>query len=112
MYDYIASKTKPKEKIANLIRDDGSLATSDEDKSNVLNNFFGSVFTKENVDEIPVFKNVTDHVLSDITVSDSDFMNALCSLKTCKSPGPDGFHPRVLKELAVQLAHPLQLLFL
>ena len=38
-------------------------------------------------------------------------LEALKSLKADKSPGPDGHHPRVLKELAEQLAHPLTNLF-
>ena len=36
---------------------------------------------------------------------------ALKSLKPNKSPGPDGIHPRILKELSDELAYPLRLLF-
>ena len=37
--------------------------------------------------------------------------DALLSLKTSKSPGPDELHPMVLKELANELAYPFKLLF-
>ena len=36
---------------------------------------------------------------------------ALHNLKPNKSPGPDEIHPRLLKELARELAHPMTLLF-
>jgi len=35
----------------------------------------------------------------------------LSDLKPSKSPGPDGIHPRVLKELAAEVATPLQMIF-
>ena len=35
----------------------------------------------------------------------------LRDLKPSKSPGPDGIHPRVLKELAAEVATPLQIIF-
>ena len=36
---------------------------------------------------------------------------ALNSLKINKSPGPDGLHPRILKELSSEISRPLALLF-
>ena len=47
----------------------------------------------------------------ELFICENDIVNALKSLKVCKSPGPDGIHPRVLKELAVELALPLRRLF-
>ena len=38
-------------------------------------------------------------------------LKALNNLKPNKSPGPDEIHPKMLKELANELAHPLTLLF-
>jgi len=32
-------------------------------------------------------------------------------LKASKSPGPDGIHPRVLKELVCELAEPITMIF-
>ena len=36
---------------------------------------------------------------------------ALNSLKIFKSPGPDGIHPKLLKECAKELALPFKILF-
>ena len=44
-------------------------------------------------------------------MTEPDIEKALKSLKTCKSPGPDGIHPRILKELSVELSNPLKKLF-
>ena len=35
----------------------------------------------------------------------------LNELKTCKSPGPDGLHPRLLHELANEIYLPLSIIF-
>lgn len=40
-----------------------------------------------------------------------DVLEKLLALNSSKSPGPDGLHPRVLKELANELAEPLALVF-
>ena len=36
---------------------------------------------------------------------------ALKSLNVSKSPGPDEIHPRILKELSLELSKPLTMLF-
>lgn len=111
LFKYISSKTKPKEAIANLIKDDDSLTTNDLEKSHVLNKFFSSVFVEEGDGPVPEFTTDFTTILEDINVSDADMLKVLNSLKTSKSPGPDTIHPRILKELSSELAPPLRMLF-
>ena len=46
-----------------------------------------------------------------MSITEQDMERALNSLKINKSPGPDGLHPRILKELSSELSRPLTLLF-
>ena len=49
--------------------------------------------------------------LTNVDFSKEDVKKILHSLGISKSPGPDNFHPRILKELSNELSEPLFLLF-
>ena len=81
-------------------------------KANVQNSFFSIFFTDEDLSDIPVCEmKDTGTKLESIAIDSEDVQKQLLSLNPNKSPGPNGFHPRVLKEIAVQLAEPLALVF-
>ena len=52
-WKYVNSKLKTRQPLSDLIKPDGKLRTTDEEKAEVLNNFFSSVFTKEDTQNIP-----------------------------------------------------------
>ena len=52
-WSYVKSQTGTVSKIAPITNKDGTLAIDNTDKANTLNEFFASVFTKENTDAIP-----------------------------------------------------------
>ena len=110
-YQYISSKTTSKITIPDLLNCDGSLTTTDIEKCNTLNNFFSSVFVRENITNIPDFHPVSNSKLETVTISEYDVALKLKSLNSSKSPGPDLIHPKILSELAGVLALPLFLLF-
>ncbi len=111
-YSYARSKMKTKDDVADLEDTAGYTATKDIDKSKVLNDFFCSVFTQENKDEIPVFdKRQYKEELSEFIITREMVEKKLLSLNPNKSPGPDGFHPLFLRELAHQLSDPLKIVF-
>ena len=110
-YQYVASQSKPKEKVSNLVKEDGSLTENDLEKNKVLNSFFSSVFTQETTENIPTFQKRTDNVLSLIEITQDDMYKALRKLNPSKSPGPDQLHPRILNELSQELSYPLYKLF-
>ena len=43
--------------------------------------------------------------------NEDDIFNRLQKINVCKSPGPDMIHPRILYEIAQQIAYPLKLIF-
>ena len=49
--------------------------------------------------------------LTNINISKEKIKKKLLELKISKAPGPDGLHPRLLKELAAQLSEPLESIF-
>ena len=46
-----------------------------------------------------------------LSITEEQVKKILQKLKISKSPGPDGLHPRFLRELAPQLSKPLTLIF-
>jgi hypothetical protein len=71
-WNYINSKLKTRSGIGTLERSDGTLASSEADKVEVLNNFFASVFTRtEDLQNFDTNCNL-DIRLSDIVFSQQD----------------------------------------
>lgn len=111
-YQYVSTKIKPKESVSNLVKDDGSITSSDKEKAEVLNNFFSSVFTQEENDEkLPDFKYGNASQLDTVNITEEKMKKALKNLNVNKSPGPDEISSKILKELADELAWPLTYLF-
>ena len=81
--------------------------SGDKERAEEFNKFFSSVYTKEDSQNTP--SKMTEegtNVLDSISISEADVLMFLMRLQQ-KSPGPDGIHPRVLKECAAVLAKPL-----
>ena len=112
-YQYVKSKTSKRDNIPDLIDKNGVKATTDEEKSATLNDFFSSVFTNENLNEVPIKTQQLDDTqhIDTAEISIQDMALLLKKLKPDKSPGTDQIHPRILKECADNLAKPLKLLF-
>ena len=109
---YSNTRLRTKTSIGSLRSPSGEVASSHEEKANVLNCFFGSVFTRENSDEVPMFARRDDiPELSDIDISPSLVERKLSALNPSSAPGPDGCHPRVLREVRQVLSQPLALLY-
>ena len=102
IWKYINGKTKTREGVAALHinpNDDKSrLTTSDKEKADVLGTFFSSVFTVEPAGDIPVLPPYqVQSAMSLLIISDELIKAKLQNLNVCKSVGPDGIHPRFLK---------------
>jgi hypothetical protein len=83
-----------------LKRKDGSLATEDASKADVLNEFFSSVFTHEDETNVPRLEegSYSNGVfLSEVRVTLAAVQRKLSDLNPNKAQGPDGVPPRALK---------------
>ena len=72
-----------------------------------------SVFTKEDMNNVPEVLRETSfsEELKEIHISREMVLEKLIGLKMDKSPGPDNLHPRVLKEVALEIVDPLVVIF-
>jgi len=110
-WKYVKSKTKSKEPIGDLIYTndigDKITATKDDNKAEVLWDFFSSVFCLEKDGDFPALNNKQCDTVSEIPSFDlEDIIKRLKKLNVNKSPGPDRIHPKILYETADQIAYP------
>ena len=83
----------------------------DLEKADILNKYFASVFTREDLASMPTLDNKhEDPQLRDIIIDEEIVKKKLLKLNSTKSAGPDGF-PRVLAETAGLIAKPLSIIF-
>ena len=109
---YVKSRTKLRSKIPILSGQDESTATTPLEKANTLNDFFSSVFTEEHLESLPqATTEFTGKYLRNFVIDESDVYEKLMKLNPGKTPGPDKWHPRFLKNIADLISHPLSILF-
>ena len=108
---YVKSRTKSRSKIP-CLRTKETNASTAEEKAEALNEFFSSVFTNENLDNIPEEdETFTGPNLISFEISAEAVLKKLNELNAGKSPGPDKWHPVFLKSIADLIAEPLAILF-
>ena len=100
-WNYANSKLKTCCRIPDLYvnSNNSQLTSNDQDKVEVLSNFFASVYTRKSVVELPdlsckdlMYEMSTPYMHRELVEK------LLKDLKVSKTPGPDGIHPIVLKE--------------
>ena len=96
--------------IPTLLHNNKEFNTS-EDKANVLNTYFQSVFTDEDLSNIPTLETNTYPSVSSITFSTQGIETILANLDPNKSSGPDNLHPYILKHCAHVMAPILKIIF-
>jgi hypothetical protein len=112
-FSYMKSKTKSKDTIRALRALDGSLAEKDVDKCSVFNDFFTSVFTKDedDIDTGEESDQVGAEHLTDVYFDPSIVLDRLSKLKLSSAPGPDDMWPKLLHTTKNFIAYPLALIF-
>ena len=122
---YVNTKLKRTTGVCNLLKPDGLLTTNDQEKCKVLNDFFSSVFTREDLNNVPKLPKrnkeqfmgpdglltTKEHFLKDVVISREAVEKKLNNLNPNKATGPDKLPALILKELASELSTPLHIIF-
>ena len=105
---YVKSKTKVKESIPGLKDSAGNEHSDNLNKALILNEYFASVFTREDKENLPMFeeRNFTN-ILDTIVIQKDKIQKHLEKLNPSKSMGVDGLHPKFLKETAEEISDPI-----
>jgi len=111
-FAYVRSKQRTKDRVGPLKDVAGKLVVDDEEAACLLNTYFSSVFTVEDLTSVPnpqqIFQ-VSDEYsgLLDLKISAGMVEKKLQELKVDKCPGLDEIHPKMLFELRKHISEPL-----
>ena len=111
----VRSKQRNKVKVGPLKDSTGSIISDSRAIADLLNNYFSSVFTVEDLSFIPNASSKFDlknsEILSEIRIDEKLVEEKLAKLNTSKSQGADELNPKLLSELRNVLCKPLTSLF-
>ena len=93
-----------------VLKKDGRNATSPQQKAEMLNAQFSSVFTEEDTENLPQL-NKQYPSLSTLSVSAIGVEKLLLNLNASKAAGPDKLSGKLLKATAHEIAPVLQVIF-
>ena len=114
-YSYISSKSRSNNKIGPLKDSSNNVLKTSKEAANFLNSYFSSVFTKEDLENIPtpvsMYQGNLSECLREITITESEVIARLNKINVGKSMGSDEVHGKLLYEIRHELAKPLTHMF-
>ena len=115
-YAYVRSKQKVRDKVGLLENNSENIISDGFQMAKVLNEYFSSVFTTEDISSLPILftkfeGNKSEH-LGQLFVTPEMIAKKIKKMKDNKSPGVDGTPPKLLKEIVDQISTPLAKLFI
>ena len=114
-YAYVRSKQRNKVKVGPLKDNQGIIVSDSKHMAEMLNNYFTSVFTVENLSNIPKVNSYVDfsdsEVLRDLNIEEIEVEEKLIKLNVNKSQRPDEINSELIYEISKELTKPLTALF-
>ena len=112
---FVRSKQKVQDKVGPLEGSDGNIITEGFLMAENLNEYFSSVFTREDTSALPVpdtiFEGRESDYLGQLIVTPKMVAKKIRDMKENKSPGVDGIPPKLLLEIVEQISIPLATVF-
>ncbi len=102
LFKYMKSQKRDTFGISNLAFN-GKIGTTSKEKSQILNDKFCSVFTRENCETAPTMKPSPYPEMERILVTNHGVKLILQKLNVSKATGPDGVPARILKDIFLLL---------
>ena len=98
-WSYVKYKRRSKSDITRLENEQGEVVNEDEQKAEIFNQYFSSVFVNEDTTNIPDIEVKSGRlVLDDLIFDKDDIVKLLKKQNTAKAVGQDRIRSKVLKE--------------
>jgi hypothetical protein len=111
-YPYVKKKTKSRPAIGPLLDADNKWVTGDKETwAELLNNFFSSVFTREDIRSQPKAVDLETGTLKKVTVTEKAVREKMRNLKPFSAAGPDDIGPQLLQEVREEVIPALTTFF-
>ena len=114
-YAYVQSKQKVQDQVSPLEGSDGNIIAEGFLMGENLNEYFSSVFTREDISILPVletkFEGRVSDYLGQLIVTPTMVAMKTRDMKDNNSPGVDGIPPKLLLEIVEQISIPLATVF-
>jgi len=111
-FAYVKKRTKARDPVGPLKKDDGTNVTDPEEMAEILNEFFSSVYTREDVTGMPAVPPARIRKkLRRTWITTEKVKKKICNLRNNSAPGPDGISPKILKNLKDQIAPVLAMVY-
>ena len=112
-FSYVRAKSKVKSKIGPLLNTEGKFTNKNSEMAEILSQQYTKVFSKPSTDTVQQDDEQQNmkSILSNISISEKDFEDAIDELSPTAAAGPDGFPAILLKKGKSILATPLTILW-
>ena len=98
-YAFVSSKHKCQDTVGPLVGSDGNIITEGFLMAENLNDYFSSVFTRDDISALPIpetkFEGRESYYLGQLIVTPKMVANKISDMKDNKSPGVDGIPPKL-----------------
>jgi len=114
-FAYARHSSRTATKVGPIIKDNGDVISVTQDITEELNDFFSSVFTREDTSRTPqvvnVFQGAPSEELNELHITPAEVDRLLGKLRDDKAAGADNILPKLLREVREEIAYPVSCIF-